>query len=88
MIFHDTNMGEGIYRRRDGTFGDGWDNQRGVIKAIEEFLGTEYNEHASFVDIARGWIVSHDPYCNGLTVMLRCPAPTNGAMPPNNATNA
>ncbi len=44
MIFHDTNMGRGTYGRCDGTVDLGWDNQRGVIRAIEEFLGRRYEE--------------------------------------------
>jgi predicted O-methyltransferase YrrM len=71
MIFHDTNMGEGVYRRNDGSIGRGWDNQRGVIRAIEEFLGSRYDENAVFVDITPEWIVSHQPLCNGMTILLR-----------------
>jgi predicted O-methyltransferase YrrM len=73
MIFHDTNMGEGLYKRIDGSVGLGWDNQRGVIKAIEEFLGTRYDENSAFVDIPKDWAVLHIPYCNGFTIMQRLP---------------
>jgi hypothetical protein len=76
-IFHDTNMGA-LYRRADGTLGRGWDNERGVIRAIEEFLGTRYDESCPFVDLRGEWIVSHDPLCNGLTTLnrLRPPSPS------------
>jgi predicted O-methyltransferase YrrM len=80
MVFHDTNMGEGVFQRRDGSIDYGWDNDRGVIRAIQEFLGREYDENATFVDIAAGWVVSHQPHCNGLTVLWRIPA-TAGAAP-------
>ncbi len=75
MMFHDTNMGEGIFRRYDGTLGGGWNNDRGVIRAIEEFMGRHYDERTAFIDIAGEWIVRHDPYCNGLTVLLRAAQP-------------
>jgi predicted O-methyltransferase YrrM len=79
MIFHDTNMGEGVFRRRDNSICNlGWNNHRGVIKAIEEFLGVQYNANAAFVDISRDWIVSHEPCCSGMTILLRLPANAAG----------
>jgi predicted O-methyltransferase YrrM len=73
MIFHDTNMGGGVYARLDGSVGHGWDNQRGVIRAVEEFLGRSYDENDSFVDVAKNFLVVHHPYCNGLTVLKKIP---------------
>jgi cephalosporin hydroxylase len=70
VIFHDTNMGE-IYRKRDGSLATGWDNSRGVIKAIEEYFGVEFNEEKGFVELMDGWLISHSPYSSGLTVMER-----------------
>lgn len=71
LIFHDTNMGNGVYRRTDGSVALGWNNQRGVIRAIEELLGRRYDENAYFCDFARGYVVMHFPHCNGLTVLQR-----------------
>jgi hypothetical protein len=90
MIFHDTNMGEGVFRRYDGSLGGGWNNDRGVIRAIEGFLGRRYDEGTAFVDVAGEWVVRHDPFCNGLTVLLRAARPAatlaNGAVAGENLT--
>lgn len=71
LILHDTNMGAGTYSRLDGTVDLGWDNQRGVIRAIEEFLGTHYDENRFFTDVRNGFLILHYPYCNGLTILKR-----------------
>jgi hypothetical protein len=71
LVFHDTNMGEGKFARMDGTISLGWDNQRGVIRAIEEHLGRQYDENSFFTDIASDFLVQHFPHCNGFTVMKR-----------------
>lgn len=68
VAFHDTNMQE-IYSRKDGSKGHGWNNQRGVIRAIEEFLEVDINEKESFQTIIQSWMVSHWPNCNGLTLL-------------------
>jgi cephalosporin hydroxylase len=73
LILHDTNMGDGVYGRHDGSVGLGWNNQRGVIRAVEEFLGRQYNEDKVFSDTAAGFLVKHYPNCNGLTVLKRLP---------------
>jgi hypothetical protein len=75
VVFHDTNL-QLAYLRRDGTATLAYTNNRGVIKPIEEYLDRKYDERTSFVDFAKGWIVKHDPICNGLLVMRRI-----GAMP-------
>lgn len=71
MILHDTNMGTGRYGRLDGSIGVGWDNQRGVIKALEEFVGRAYDERVFFDDLAGGYLIKHFPYCSGLTVLKK-----------------
>jgi hypothetical protein len=70
MMFHDTNLAN-WFRSLDGQVRRGWDNERGVIRAIEERLGRSYNADAYFVDIADGFLVEHRPWCNGLTVLRR-----------------
>jgi len=72
MIFHDTNMGKGIYSRADGSIGFGWNNERGVIRAIEEFVSCHYNENSFFYDFRKNYLIIHYPYCNGLTILKRC----------------
>lgn len=73
--FHDTNI-KRWYRRRDGSFGRGWDNGRGVIRAIEDYLGAKFDETQPFVVIVNGWLIRHDPICNGLTILRRIWADT------------
>jgi len=68
MILHDTNMRK-IYRRADGSLYLGWDNARGVIRALEETLGVRFNEIYDFVTVAKGWLIRHWAHCNGLTVL-------------------
>ena len=73
VLFHDTNL-----RRTARTVGNklldfGWDNERGVIRAIEEFLGQRYDENAFFVDTRKGWLVRHHPNNYGLTLLRRLP---------------
>jgi predicted O-methyltransferase YrrM len=70
MLFHDTNMGD-WYRRLDGRTWRGWNNERGVIRAIEEHFGRRYDERRYFVDVADGFLVRHAPWSNGLTVLRR-----------------
>jgi cephalosporin hydroxylase len=70
VFFHDTNLRQ-IYRRKDGSLGVGWDNQRGVIAAIEKFLGTSLDETEDFVCAADGWLIRHYASCAGFTVLKR-----------------
>ncbi len=70
VIFHDTNMGQ-IYPHRDGSYGWGWDNHRGVIASIEKKLGANFDEKKAFEEVVNGWLVKHDPVCNGMTVLTR-----------------
>jgi len=71
MIFHDTNLGRGTSARLGHLIGHGWDNQRGVIRAIEEFLGKHYDESCFFTDVANGFLLVHYPNSNGLTVLKK-----------------
>jgi cephalosporin hydroxylase len=69
VLFHDTNL-RYFNKRRDGSLCWGsWNNKRGVIKAIEEYFNTSYNERKDFIDIKDGWLIKHYSYCNGLTVL-------------------
>jgi len=74
VIFHDTNLNIS-YMRKNGTYGVGWDNQRGVIRAIEDFFGRQFNEkeefHYSCKKDGVSWKVSHEPFCNGLTLLYK-----------------
>jgi cephalosporin hydroxylase len=70
VIFHDTNMRE-IYFKKNGSVAFGWDNKRGVIRAIEERLGCRFNEGVDFYDFKKGWFVRHTAASNGFTVLER-----------------
>jgi predicted O-methyltransferase YrrM len=70
VIFHDTNVRQ-LYWRHDNSFGIGWNNHRGVIRALEEYLETSLNEKVNFVGNIRGWAIKHDPLCSGYTIMKR-----------------
>ena len=72
VFFHDTNLNN-IFFRRDGSMDLGWDNDRGVIRAIEDFLQKSFNEKDAFIDIINGWLIKHDPYCCGLTILEKLP---------------
>lgn len=69
-MFHDTNMKK-VFRRRDRTLGLGWNNHRGVVRALEALLDRRLDERHRFSCDARGWHVTHDPTCNGLTILSR-----------------
>ena len=69
MMFHDTHMGDGWYRRLDGVVSRGWNNQRGVIRAIEEVLGRQYDETTFFSDATADFVIQHTPWSSGFTVL-------------------
>jgi cephalosporin hydroxylase len=78
VLLHDTNMRE-IYRRLNNRVHFGEDNDRGVIRALEEHLGRRYDETKQFVDVRRGWLVRHHPWASGLTYLKRIDEPEAGA---------
>lgn len=70
VFFHDTNMGE-VFTRKDGSTGKGWNNERGVIRAIEEHLETTFDEKTDFSLVHRGWYIRHFTLCNGFMILER-----------------
>ncbi len=70
LLFHDTNMAA-WFRRLDGRAEPGRDNARGVIRALEEFLGKRFDERTFFVDRAQGYAVWHVPWSSGFTVLRK-----------------
>ncbi len=68
VLFHDTNL-KRIYFRRDRSVGIGWNNQRGVIAAIERLLNRAFDEKKDVVDFSQGWIIRHFSYCAGFTIL-------------------
>lgn len=77
VIFHDTNL-KSEYTRHNGTKGTAWDNERGVIRAVEEYFGSwKFDETTSFkLELWKDhikWIMTHDPICNGLLILDKNP---------------
>lgn len=77
IVFHDTNM-KVIFRRKDGSLGGGWNNQRGVIRAVQEFLGAHWDETKGYKGEHNGFSIEHHPNCSGLTILRRMPR--NGSL--------
>jgi hypothetical protein len=70
VMFHDTNL-RLMGPRNDGGIALAWDNRRGVIRAVEEFLGIHLDERKQCIERAPGWLVRHWPNCNGFTILDR-----------------
>ena len=70
VILHDTNLRE-IFTRKDGSTGQGWNNERGVIRAIEQYFEQSFNEETDFIDCQKGWLIRHYTHCNGLMILDR-----------------
>lgn len=71
MLLHDTHMGKGTYSRLDGSVGIAWNNDRGVIAAVETWLNAEFDESLMFSASTNGWNLFHLPFCNGLLVLQK-----------------
>jgi predicted O-methyltransferase YrrM len=74
LLLHDTNCTAGMTRRFSGNANQGWDNQRGVIRAVEEFFDCKIDENhfVSSVTLGRGaTALTHYPWNNGLTVIFK-----------------
>jgi hypothetical protein len=71
VMFRCTNLAK-ILHYEDGTSTTlGWDNGRGVIRAVEDELGIAFDETRPFEGILSGWRVKHVPWGAGLTVLRR-----------------
>lgn len=73
-IFHDTNLNT-QYFHRNGNVGAGWNNERGVIRAIEEYFGIKVDETTDCeLDVTKdgsSWHISHKYLCCGLTICYK-----------------
>lgn len=72
IFFHDTNLSR-INRREDGTLDKGWDNDRGVISALEDYFNQTFDETERFETIVGEFAFRHYPQCGGLGVLHRLP---------------
>jgi predicted O-methyltransferase YrrM len=71
MALHDTNLKSYPHRRIDGSIGYGWNNQRGVMRAIEDFFGILLDEKTfqSVSNVNSIDYLIHFPWNNGLTIL-------------------
>ena len=70
VFFHDTNINETVFRRNGSSFG-GWNNERGVIRALETHFNQSFNETQDFTESINGWWIKHDHNCGGFTILER-----------------
>jgi len=75
VIFHDTNLDGKGYYRKDGKMEMNWNNDRGVTRAIEEYLNIVIDEKTNFdMTLQRGdikWTLKHYPNSNGLLLLWK-----------------
>lgn len=71
VLFRCTNLQKTLYYPDGTTTNLGWDNQRGVIRALEDFFKTKFNEKYEFTRCVDNWLISHKPWGAGLTVLTR-----------------
>ena len=74
IILHNSNLQDASIGK-DGTMITGWNNERGVARAIQEFIGLDFDETMWFDSghqpLPTGWRVIHDPTSFGLTILIR-----------------
>lgn len=78
VFFHDSNLRD-KFSRKDGSIGEGWNNDRGVIRAIEKYFNKSFNETVDFIDFRDGWLIKHYHLCNGLTILEKLDLPVTAA---------
>ena len=74
VVLHDTNLSEHPNRRLDGSVNVGWDNTRGVTRALESFFKTNIKEDLfqSYFNPGKTFAYLNIPWCNGLYFIKRC----------------
>lgn len=79
LLFHDSHMSPLInytYTRINNIMGSGgWDNGKGVIRAIKDYFSIKFEEtkyaHFGFIKDEKSWEIIHYPFCNGLTLIKK-----------------
>ena len=71
ILFHDTNLSGTATRRLSGGMNYGWDNSRGVTRAIEEFFQIQISEKEHYSSKLNGKadFIFHIPWNNGFTAI-------------------
>lgn len=73
LVFHDTNLTGNPTKLLSGGFTKGWDNQRGVARAIEEYFAIKFDS-ASLTSLGNSEKIAvslHLPWCNGLSIIQK-----------------
>ena len=73
LIFHDTNLSGNPTKLLSGGFTKGWDNKRGVTRAIEEYFAIQLNEN-SLTTLGKSdqiFVSLHLPWSNGLSIIQK-----------------
>jgi cephalosporin hydroxylase len=68
VFFHDANV-KLLYNRRNGTIGKAYNDDRDVMRAIEEYVGSPLNEKKNFRQLHGSWLIEHHAICNGMTIL-------------------
>ena len=73
VVFHDTNLSAKRKRMLSGRIYSGWNNNRGVIAAIEDFFAIKVPEDKMYLSKKPTELVAiyHVPWSNGLTVLVK-----------------
>lgn len=68
IFFHDANV-RLLYKHKSGTIGKAYNDDRDVMRAIEEYVGEPLNEKKDFKKVCGSWNVEHSAICNGMTIL-------------------
>jgi len=71
VMFRCSNLQKTIFWQDGSVNQRGWDNDRGVIRVIQEELGIFWDENEVWDGRAKGWKINHLPWGAGLTVLTR-----------------
>ena len=71
LILHDTNLSVEKKFDVDGRLYSGWNNSRGVTKAVEEFFDIKINEKTVFSKLMGDCVFFHVPWSNGMMIVLK-----------------
>jgi len=73
LVLHDTNLSKFPHRNLDGGIGYGWDNKRGVARALEDYFGISFDETIFFSKRVENGITHlfNFPWSNGLVIVRK-----------------
>jgi len=71
VVLHDTNLSVAKKIDVDGRLYSGWNNSRGVTRAVEEFFGLSINEKNVFSKSMGDCVFFHLPWGNGILIVLK-----------------